>query len=54
MLTDHAGHMTEAPFESLFLPDAAAGDEPVRERRRRWSAARCAATTRWPRASACC
>ena len=32
MLTDHAGHMTEVPFESLVLTDAAAGDEPVRER----------------------
>ena len=32
MLTDHAGHMTEAPFESLFLADAAAGDELIRER----------------------
>ena len=27
MLTDHASHMTEAPFESLFLADAKAGDE---------------------------
>ena len=27
MLTDHATHMTEAPFDSLFLADAQAGDE---------------------------
>lgn len=26
-LTDHAVHMTEVPFEKLFLTDAAAGDE---------------------------
>lgn len=31
MLTDHATHMTEAPFEQLFLVDAAAGDELYRE-----------------------
>lgn len=27
LLTDHAVHMTEAPFEQLFLTDTAAGDE---------------------------
>lgn len=31
MLTDHATHMTEAPFEQLFLADPAAGDELLRE-----------------------
>lgn len=31
MLTDHATHMTEAPFEQLFLTDTTAGDELLRE-----------------------